>query len=139
MNFDLLGRAFGTVIEFLDRRATRSHDREMRTQELESVRHERVVQNIREGRAAETDWNINAQNNSGWRDEAVTILLSIPLLLCFIPGGDVYVVRGFQALEQTPLWFQGAIMLMIASAFGYQAYARVMGNRTPPTGVQSNP
>jgi len=75
------------------------------------------------------DWNINAQNNSGWKDEWFTIILSIPMVMCFVPGLADYVQAGFAALETTPMWYQSAVGIAISSSFGYQLYARHMMNR----------
>ena len=77
--------------------------------------------------AADVAWeNLSIQNN-GWRDEFFTIVLSIPLVMCFIPGGAEYVRQGFDALNaSTPDWYQWAVLVAIASSFGYKKIADLM-------------
>jgi hypothetical protein len=52
----------------------------------------------------EIDWDVEAIKGSkeSWKDEYLTILFSIPLLLCFLPFTVEYVERGFAALAMTP-------------------------------------
>lgn len=119
----------GPVIEYFDHRNERAHRQRAQENELEDARHQRRMTNISEERSAEVDWNINAQNNSGWKDEWFTIILSIPMIMCFIPGLAVYVQAGFDALRETPMWYQSAVGIAISSSFGYQLYARHMMNR----------
>lgn len=65
-------------------------------------------------------WNIKAMENAGWRDEYLTIVLSIPLIAAFVPPLVPYVQQGFEALGQTPEWYRIAISAMIGSAYGYK-------------------
>ena len=41
--------------------------------------------------SGEIEWDVAAQKNSGdsWKDEYLTIIFSIPLLLCFLPLGNI--------------------------------------------------
>jgi hypothetical protein len=48
------------------------------------------------------------------------VVLSIPVIMCFVPGLDQYVFRGFESLEKTPEWFQYFLGVAVTSAFGYQ-------------------
>lgn len=72
---------------------------------------------------AEIDWNLAQIKNSGWKDEYLLLLFSIPLVMCFIPGCDLYVTAGFTALKETPDWYQWSITIMVAAAYGYQKFA----------------
>ena len=40
------------------------------------------------------------------KDEWLTILFSIPLILAFIPGAEGVVANGFEQLEAMPQWYQ---------------------------------
>lgn len=57
-------------------------------------------------------------DQSGWKDEYVTILITTPFIMCFIPGLDVYALRGFHVLEQTPDWFQWTSITVMLAPFG---------------------
>ncbi|MBW2599922.1 MAG: hypothetical protein JRC60_07600 [Deltaproteobacteria bacterium] len=60
------------------------------------------------------------------KDEWFTIILSIPAIMCFIPGLATYVERGFEALSGCPDWYKWAFMVAVASSFGYRKIADFM-------------
>ncbi|HEY9815212.1 MAG TPA: hypothetical protein V6D20_05330 [Candidatus Obscuribacterales bacterium] len=61
-----------------------------------------------------------------WKDEYLMIVLSIPVIMCFIPGLDQYVTAGFAALQDTPEWYQLAFGLTVAASFGYRKFIDIM-------------
>lgn len=75
---------------------------------------------------ASVAWENLSVANSGWKDEWFTVVLSIPMILCFIPGLSEFVMEGFVALERTPDWYQWVVLIAIASAFGYRKLADLM-------------
>jgi len=80
--------------------------------------------------AADVAWENLSITNSGWKDEWFTILLSIPMVLCFIPGGAAYVEAGFNALNaSTPDWYQYAFLVAVASSFGFKKLTDLMNLR----------
>ncbi len=81
------------------------------------------IKNVEAGRVAESEWNVAALKNSGWKDEWFVILLSVPLIGAFIPGMVPDIMAGFTALEGMPVWYQSGIAVAIASSFGLQKYA----------------
>lgn len=107
---------------FLNKQEIKAKAKE-REDEMKSVLHERNLELIKQGRIADAKWNESHINNAGWRDEFITIVLSIPMIMCFIPGLDGYVMAGFAALAETPVWYQGAVSVMIAATFGMKKFA----------------
>ena len=71
-------------------------------------------------------WENTSLEQSGWKDEFWTIIISIPLVMCFIPGLVDYVVAGFAALEKTPKWYQALVATAFASAFGVKKFVSFM-------------
>lgn len=61
----------------------------------------------------EAGWEkIMAQGSrDSWKDEAWTILFIAIIAMCFVPFTQPYVERGFDALSNTPSWFQYAVLL----------------------------
>ena len=57
-----------------------------------------------------------------WKDEFLVILLSIPVIMCFIPGLAPYVTKGFEVLKSTPEWYQYAFLGIVAATFGLRAW-----------------
>jgi len=68
--------------------------------------------------------------NSGWKDEWVLIILSIPMILAFIPYTVKYVEAGFIALDGTPLWYRTTVMTIYLATFGIRLWRRDMNKGT---------
>jgi len=79
----------------------------------------------------EIDFDIEAikGNKDSYKDEWLTFLFSIPLVLAFIPGCEDIVSRGFEALEKCPTWYKAAVSAMIASVFGLRGAKQFMNKR----------
>ena len=60
---------------------------------------------------------------TSWKDEYWTIILSIPMIGCFIPKVAPYILDGFKVLQETPDWYKAAVGLAIGAAFGYRKFA----------------
>jgi len=87
---------------------------------------EAKIEKVRTQQAGDIAWENTSINNSGWKDEYFTVVLSIPAILCFIPGMADYVKQGFDALKFTPDWYQYAFGIAVASSFGYKKFADFM-------------
>ena len=84
--------------------------------------------------AAETEagwaeW-MAAASVSGWKDEAWTLCFIAIILACFIPPLQPFVRQGFAMLEDTPDWFQWAVLASIGASFGLRGFDRF---RRPPS------
>jgi hypothetical protein len=66
------------------------------------------------------DWErIMAEGaKSSWKDEWFVIILSIPLVLCWVPGAEGWVDRGFEQLNKAPDWYFYSLGLAISASFG---------------------
>ena len=76
-------------------------------------------------------WDEIAQTNSStsWKDEYLTLLVSIPLIMCFIPSLVPYVREGFAVLETMPTWYQYTFSVIVAASFGVRGAIGLM-NKT---------
>lgn len=81
--------------------------------------------------AGEIDWDVEAVKGSkeSWKDEYLTILFSIPLLLCFLPWTVEYVERGFAALAQTPDWYKYTLGVIVSASFGIKGATKMFGGK----------
>jgi hypothetical protein len=70
------------------------------------------------------EWEIESLRNSGWKDEWVLILISIPMVGSFIPSTVQYVVDGFEALSQTPDWYRWLILIIFSAVYGIRVWRR---------------
>mgnify|MGYP001137417498 CR=1 FL=1 len=66
------------------------------------------------------DWEAIQAKNSGTslKDEWLTALFSVPLVMSFIPGAVPYVNEGFVVLETMPAWYQYTLSVIVAASFG---------------------
>ena len=79
----------------------------------------------------EIDWDVEAVKGSkeSWKDEYLTILFSIPLLLCFLPFTVEYVERGFEALAMTPDWYKYTLGVIVSASFGIKGATKMFGKK----------
>ena len=77
--------------------------------------------------AGELEWNqaMAEASASSWKDEWLTILVSIPLVLAFT-GQEEIVMKGFAALEQMPDFYKTAVGVVFAASFGIQSIKNMM-------------
>lgn len=59
-----------------------------------------------------------------WKDEFWTIVLAIPAIGCFIPGGDKYMIAGFEAMALMPDFYQYWLGVAVLTAFGIRIAKR---------------
>jgi hypothetical protein len=106
-----------------------------RKQELNAAQHaadleavkaqgERQVQLITQGLAADANWEMESlKAGKGWMRSYELVVVSIPTVLCFTPYA--YIVRnGFEALQQTPIWFQGLFLMIFGANYGIRTWRR---------------
>jgi hypothetical protein len=79
----------------------------------------------------ELDWDIEGIKNTkgSWKDEYLTILFSIPLLLCFLPFTVEYVERGFEALAKTPDWYKYTLGVIVSASFGIKGATKFFSKK----------
>jgi hypothetical protein len=64
------------------------------------------------------DLEMAKASSDSWKDEWLTILFSIPLILAFIPGCEEVVSSGFQQLKMMPEWYRYSLGVIVAASFG---------------------
>lgn len=88
--------------------------------EIAKAEAEAKIARLASAQTHEQEWEIESIKQSGWKDEWFVILFSVPVIMCFIPGGSQYVTAGFDALSGTPEWFQWSFIVAVASSFGFR-------------------
>ena len=67
---------------------------------------------------------IKASENS-WKDEWITLLFSIPLILAFCgEWGNQIVQAGFTALESMPTWYQYSLGGIVSASIGMRSVSK---------------
>jgi len=79
----------------------------------------------------EIDWDLEMArgSQSSWKDEWLTILFSIPLILAFIPGMEEVVANGFAQLNSMPVWYQYSLGVIVAASFGVRSATKFFGKK----------
>jgi len=80
----------------------------------------------------EIDWDIEAikATQNSWKDEWITLLFSIPLILAFCGDwGNEIVQRGFLALEVMPAWYQYSLGGIVSASIGIRSVSKFFGKK----------
>lgn len=119
----IVAKPVSTIVGGWQNRKTAKLENELA---LAKAQTEAKIARLAAGQQADIAWENLSISNSGWKDEYLTIVLTIPAILCFIPGADVYVHKGFEALHSCPSWYEWMLSIVVASSFGYRKIADFM-------------
>lgn len=117
------------VAYFNTRQELKSKER-IRKEELKDAIHQRQVDLIKEGLHADMNWEMEfaKQAQTSWKDEYTLIVVSIPAILAFVRtpwlDGPALVGQGFQALAQTPIWYQTLLISLFMATVGIRWWRR---------------
>lgn len=123
----LLGKGIvEPVATYYTRRAELQQARFEAQLKYENAKGERAATLIREGLAADANWEMEfaRQAQTSWKDEYTLIVVSVPAVMAFIPGMDVYVHAGFAALDKTPAWYQLLLVTLFFATVGIRYWRR---------------
>ena len=83
---------------------------------------------------SKADWEYVMARNSGtsWKDEWLTLLFSVPLVMAFIPNMVIYVEAGFVVLANMPEWYQYTLRVIVAASFGVRSAIGFNKSRVKP-------
>ena len=80
----------------------------------------------------EIDWDLKMADASAssWKDEWLTIIFSVPLVLSFCgEWGRQIVDDGFAALSAMPDWYQYTLGVIVAASFGVRSASKFFGKK----------
>jgi hypothetical protein len=123
----LLGPIVGIAGNFLEGYMEKSKAKvaaEVAMKRAEAVVFEKKV-------TGEIAWDVEMAKASGdsWKDEWLTVLFSIPLILAFIPGCEDLVQVGFQQLNLMPEWYRYSLGVIVAASFGVRGATKLFGKK----------
>ncbi len=81
---------------------------------------------------SEADWErLMAQGSqNSWKDEWITLLFSIPLILAFCGDwGNQIVQDGFAALSNMPSWYQYSLGGIVSASIGMRGVSKYFGKK----------
>jgi len=86
---------------------------------------------VKAGQIIEADYDQRAQDNMKytWKDEVLLIIHFAPVVMCFVPDLQEYASKGFEILDDFPMWFKVIVIGIDASVFGLRWVVAPIINR----------
>ena len=77
------------------------------------------------------DWErIMAQSTQNSpKDEFITVVVMIPVILCFVPGLEEVVKNGFDRLSELPEWYTWLVFTVCSAAIGIRGGKQFFGGK----------
>lgn len=107
-------------------------DAQAAANKLKIVEAEAKATIMKSAATSEAEWEkLMAQGSqNSWKDEWLTILFSIPLILSFCgEWGRNIVEDGFIALQGMPEWYQYTVGVIVAASFGIRSATKFFGGK----------
>jgi hypothetical protein len=120
----LLGSFSETAAEVYLEKKRLKHEVEMEVLRGKAAWEAAKTRRASESEGRDADWELESIRNSGWKDEFVLIVLSLPMIGVFVPVLQGYVASGFDKLESTPDWYRWLIVMIYAATFGIRVWRR---------------
>lgn len=57
-----------------------------------------------------------------WKDEYILVLMSIPLIMAFIPGLEEHVKKSFDIINNLPEWYRWSWMGIVTATYGLRTW-----------------
>ena len=126
----LLGKAIPAAADFFIEKERLEQQVKLEKLKGKIAWEQALTRRASESEGRDHEWELERIRDSGYKDEWVLFLLSIPLILSFIPQTVVYVQMGFAALAQTPDWYRWLILLIFTAIYGIRIWRREIGGNS---------
>jgi len=81
------------------------------------------IEQVRTKQMSDVAWENTALVNAGIKDEIMMFVVLLPMVMCFFPGGDEIVRRGFNAMaESLPDYWEYAFYATISVSYGLRKF-----------------
>lgn len=131
---DLIGGLTGPVATYFTRRAELSAQSHQNDVDLLKAQGERQASLYSQGLAADASWEQEFARQAGtsWKDEYELLVLSVPMMLCFVHtswlNGPQIVKAGFDAISSTPSWFQFLVVTIYLANYGIRYWRKTQSD-----------
>lgn len=122
----LLSEGVKATVGWFQRKQEMKQKRQDGEQRIEEAKVEAKIRRLDNAQNGNIAWENLSIEKSGWRAHWFTMVFSIPMIMCFVPGLVPYVERGFEALAETPEWYRWCLFIAVGSAFGIRQIADFM-------------
>ena len=123
---DVLGVVFKPIADYFNKRQEIKAQEHQNQLEMIKAQGERQAQLMRDGLTADMAWETEfaKQAATSWKDEYTLLVVSVPLVMAFVPGLAQYVAAGFVAFAGTPLWYQVMVQTIFYATYGIRLWRR---------------
>ena len=123
----LLGPVAGLASSWLDAKTTK----QAAEAKLKLTEAEAKAKILLSEKTSVADWErIMAESTkNSLKDEFVTVVVLIPVILCFIPGLESVVKNGFDRLAELPEWYTWLVFAVCSAAIGIRGGKQFMGKK----------
>lgn len=129
----MIGQLIGPITELAGGWLKGKADAQAAAANLKLVEAEAKATIMKSAATSEAEWEkLMAQGSqSSWKDEWLTVLFSIPLILSFLPfeWAKQAVTDGFAALETMPSWYSYTLGVIVAASFGVRSATKFFGGK----------
>lgn len=127
---DVLSSVFKPIGDYFNRRQEIKAVEHQNEVDLLKAQGERQAALAQQGLTADAAWEMEfaRQAATSWKDEYELIVVSIPTVMCFVPGWDTYVMKGFEALGKTPAWFQFLLVTIFLANYGIRSWRKTQSD-----------
>ena len=131
MAFGLLGSALGLVGDLAGNWMKGKVEKQKAESDVKVAKAKAEAVVYEKQATGEIDWDLESMkgSQSSWKDEWLTIIFSIPLVMCFIPGMEEIVQNGFARLNELPEWYQYTLGVIVAASFGVRSATKFFGKK----------
>lgn len=123
---DFIGGLTAPIAGYFTRRMEIKAQDRQQERAIKQATVDRQIEMIKEGLHADMNWEMEfaKQAASSWKDEYTLLVVSIPLVMAFVPGLAPYVAIGFVAFAATPLWYQVMVQSIFYASWGMRLWRR---------------
>ncbi len=129
----LLGKVAPKVADYYMQKQQLKADIELEILKGKAAYEAAKTQRASESEGHDHEWELASIANSGWKDEWVLVILSIPMVCVFVPFLTDDIQAGFDALATTPLWYRTTVMTIYLATFGIRLWRRDMNKSGAPS------
>jgi len=122
----IAGLLLNGVFDFFKHRSERKLIERKGELKIKSAETKAKIQRIVSGDNASINMDLISAQNRGWEADYLLLIVTIPLILSFIPAMLSYVTQGFEALKQVPEWYMWVLLGVFIDTFGFRRMLRVV-------------
>jgi hypothetical protein len=118
---NVLSIVFGPLVDLVKSYTSAKAEQKARSQQLDQALQEKRLELVASAQNFDQAFRLAQVQTAGWRPGYLTILISMPALMAFVPFLVDDVMAGFKALDQMPEYYRYFLGVTVSSAFGLGA------------------